>query len=128
MKIVNVTQYEANDGRRFDTEKSCFEYEKFLELSTKLDMMKNEINEFLSNKNNYDDCIKDDIDFKDFHYCSNIWVGIQNMSLEILVNKNSSYQLDENFCIDQNKWDKFLDKYKKEYYTCVSEPTYYWGK
>lgn len=128
MKIVTIIKYEANDGVLFDTEKKCLEYEKFLELSTKLDMIKNEVNEFLSNKDNYDDCIKDDIDSKDFHYCSNIWVGIQNMSLEILVNKNSSYQLDENFCINQIKWYKFLEKYEQEYFTKILVPNYYWEK
>lgn len=128
MKIVNVIKYESIDGKQFDSEQKCLEYEKFLELSTKLDMIKNEVNEFLSNKDNYDDWIKDDMNSKNFHYCSNVWVGETNMSLEILYNKNSCYQLDENFCIDQTKWYKFLKKYETEYFTKISVPNYYWGK
>lgn len=126
MKIVNVTQYEAKNGRRFDTEENCFKYEKFLELSDNLELIRDEVNEFLSNSDNYADWVKHS---KVMHYCNSVRVDDDfDIALEILYSKNSCYQLDEDFCIDQNKWHKFLDKYKQDYYTRVSEPTYYWGK
>lgn len=127
MKIVNVTQYEAKNGKRFDTEKSCFEYDKFLELSDNIEMIRDEVNDFLSNPDNYADWVK--YNSKVNHYCNSVRIEDDfDIVLEILYSKNSHYQLDEDFCIDQNKWYKFLDKYKKESYTRVSAPTYYWGK
>lgn len=75
MKIVNITQYEAKDGVRFDTEKSCIKYEKFLELSDNLELIRDEVNAFLSDSDNYADWCKCNINSKNFHYCSNVWVG-----------------------------------------------------
>ena len=128
MKIVNCAQYEAKNGARFDDEKSCSEYEKFLDLSNNLELIRDEVNEFLSNSDNYDNWIKysnSNIN----HYCNSVRVEDDfDVVLEILYSKSSHYQLDEDFCINQNKWYKFLDKYKREYYTEVSVPTYYWAK
>lgn len=124
MKMVNIMQYEAKNGMRFDTEKNCLEYEKFLELSDNLELIRYEVNEFLSNSYNYDDWAKN---VK--HYCNSVRVDDSfDIVLEILYSKNSHYQLNEDFCVNQNKWYKFLDKYKHDYYTKVSAPSYYWGK
>ena len=124
MKTVNSVQYEAANGVRFDTEQSCVEYEKFLELSDNLELIRDEVNEFLSNSDNYDDWAKDVN-----HYCNSVRVDAEfDIVLEILYSKSSHYQLDEDFCINQTKWYKFLDKYKQDYYTRVSIPTFYWGE
>ena len=128
MKTVNITQYEAKNGVRFNDKNSCIKYEKFLELSDNLELIRDDVNQFLSDPDNYADWRRSNMNSKNFHYCSNVWVGEKSMSLEILYNKNSHYQLDENFCVDQTKWYRFLKKYEIEFYTKINVPNYYWCK
>ena len=122
-----ITVYETKDGKQFKDKEEAISYENFLELS--IENIKNEINIFLSNLDNYADWIrKDDFTEEDTHFCNGVQKNNNKIYLTIVENKENSVELDENFLIDYDKWDEFKDSLVKKYNVEFKVPIWYWSK
>jgi len=122
-----ITVYETEDGKQFKNKEEAILHENFLKLNE--EDIKKEINEFLSNIDNYDSWVKkDNFSEEETHYCSNIRKENNKIHLTIVENKDSCVELDEDFLIDFDKWNNYIDRITKKYNIEFKIPIWYWSK
>jgi len=130
MKEIKVTKYEANDGKIFNTLEDCLAWEKYILIDE--EELKNYINTFLSNSENYEEWVRKSLINKhDFIQCYNIVSFdnseiVFNLTLGYIDEEDEFMELDEDFCIDTDKWWEFRDYIKEKFGCEIKEQNYYW--
>ena len=133
MKSIKITQYQANDGRIFESEKDCKNYELFIEKSN-LDKVNEYINNFLKDISNYNEGSKDYIiEYNDYYVCYDISKkfdkeGIYYIKMGTRNDIDRYIEIDEDFTIDYDKWSKFEKEFKEKFKGSLEIPYWYWSK
>jgi len=133
--MKEIKRYQTEDNCVFDTKEAAIQHEIFL--SYGLENLRNDINDFLKEKDNYDEWTRNywkkhgrEEEFNlGFHFCASISkANHNNYDLTIYDTEESEIELDENFNIDMDKWHKFKKDIKNRFGINIRTPIYYWSK
>jgi len=129
MRVFTINKYESNDGKVFDTEEQCLRWEN--NKLTDKDEIKLEVNKFLSEVSNYEDWYQGKLlATQDFDMCFDLHLGSLNGGTYELVLglkcEDGFIELDEDFAIDMEKWDIFLEALGMCYNCTITEQCGYW--
>jgi len=133
--MKEVIKYKTEDNCVFDTKEKAIQHEIFL--SYGLENLKNDINDFLKEKDNYNEwiknywknCKKEEESNTEFHFCASVSKSIQNnYNITIYDTEESEIELDENFNIDMDKWYELKEDINLRFGINIIEPIHYWPK
>ena len=133
MKEIKIIKYKSEDGKIFNEKTECQRWEKCIERADTIDdTIIKDINDFLSVSDNYGDWIKERINETDTTKCYGLHLGSHlGGTYEIVLgdgDEDGFIELDEDFCIDSDKWDNFIKELSVKYDCDFSIPYYYWSK